>query len=240
MGFNLKKIGNIAGKVAGGALGFATGGPSGAVMGVNGANTVLGAVGLGDDDIQAQNQWQWQKKASDYAFNQNLDMWNRVNAYNDPSAQMERLQKAGLNPNLVYGGGNVSGNSAASSPSYDTPKVSYEDRALQREAQQFQREQLDLALQEHHQRITNQAIENDLARQRLVLAEREANRSDALAQAQIKAYGANLGLTEARIGDISFKQRPWFERYFGNTNSKLVSKINNVRKVNDFDFLGVE
>lgn len=31
--------------------------------------------------------------------------WNMQNAYNAPSAQMERLKAAGLNPNLVYGHG---------------------------------------------------------------------------------------------------------------------------------------
>lgn len=33
-----------------------------------------------------------------------LNMWDKTNAYNHPSAQMERLRNAGLNPNLVYGG----------------------------------------------------------------------------------------------------------------------------------------
>lgn len=32
-----------------------------------------------------------------------LSDWDMMNAYNDPSAQMQRLQDAGLNPNLVYG-----------------------------------------------------------------------------------------------------------------------------------------
>ena len=30
-------------------------------------------------------------------------MWDKVNKYNHPLAQMERLQNAGLNPNLIYG-----------------------------------------------------------------------------------------------------------------------------------------
>lgn len=50
-----------------------------------------------------QNQW-------------NLEQWNRENAYNSPSAQMERMRQAGLNLDMMYGGG-VSGNLAASSPS---------------------------------------------------------------------------------------------------------------------------
>uniref|UniRef100_A0AAU8B9S6 DNA pilot protein n=1 Tax=Dulem virus 98 TaxID=3145809 RepID=A0AAU8B9S6_9VIRU len=235
MGFSLKKIGNIAGKVAGGALGFATGGPAGAVMGVNGANTVLGAVGLGDDQLAAAENWKWQKKASDYAFNQNLQMWNLQNAYNDPSAQMERLQKAGLNPNLVYGGGNVSGNTAGSAPSYERPNVSYQDR-------QIQREQLQLALQEHQQRVTNQAIENDLARQRLVLSERASNREDALAQAQIAAYGVNMGLTRTRIRDIESGPKTWFGRVANDIASnwkRLVEWQQEHKRIDSrYDFVG--
>ena len=34
-----------------------------------------------------------------------LEDWNRQNAYNHPKQQMQRLKEAGLNPNLVYGGG---------------------------------------------------------------------------------------------------------------------------------------
>lgn len=41
------------------------------------------------------------------SYNQNLDFWNRQNAYNDPSAQMARFKKAGLNPNLIYGQTNM-------------------------------------------------------------------------------------------------------------------------------------
>lgn len=35
--------------------------------------------------------------------------WNMQNTYNSPSAQMARLQAAGLNPNLVYGSGTDAG-----------------------------------------------------------------------------------------------------------------------------------
>lgn len=35
----------------------------------------------------------------------NIDQWNRENQYNSPTAQMQRLSAAGLNPNLVYGSG---------------------------------------------------------------------------------------------------------------------------------------
>lgn len=50
-----------------------------------------------------QNQW-------------NIAQWNNENAYNSPAAQMQRMKAAGLNPDMMYGGG-VSGNLSASSPS---------------------------------------------------------------------------------------------------------------------------
>ena len=49
-----------------------------------------------------QNQW-------------NLEQWQRENEYNTPFAQMQRLQAAGLNPDLMYENG-TSGLTAASSP----------------------------------------------------------------------------------------------------------------------------
>ena len=45
-----------------------------------------------------------------------LKMWNLQNQYNDPTNQMQRLKNAGLNPNLVYGSGNVTGNISSVPP----------------------------------------------------------------------------------------------------------------------------
>lgn len=56
----------------------------------------------------------WATSDSDKQWNRDLAMWNMTNAYNSPTAQMQRLKEAGLNPNLVYGSGNVVGNAAGS------------------------------------------------------------------------------------------------------------------------------
>lgn len=61
------------------------------------------------------------KKESKRQRNWNEDMWNRQNAYNTPSMQMQRLKDAGLNPALMYGQGNV-GN-AEKVQGYQQPQI---------------------------------------------------------------------------------------------------------------------
>lgn len=55
---------------------------------------------------------------AEHEFNLNRQMWELQNQYNTPGSQMQRLSQAGLNPNLVYGSGNVSGNQSGAPPSY--------------------------------------------------------------------------------------------------------------------------
>lgn len=66
-----------------------------------------------------------QKELAQYEYDNNYRMWQEQNAYNAPSAQMERLTAAGLNPNLVYGSGSVVGNTTGSAPQYRAPDVEY-------------------------------------------------------------------------------------------------------------------
>lgn len=63
-----------------------------------------------------------QKKINSQNISNSWDMWNANNSYNDPSAQMERFRKAGLNPNLIYGSGSGSaGNASGSLPVSQSP-----------------------------------------------------------------------------------------------------------------------
>lgn len=45
-----------------------------------------------------------------------LDLWNLKNAYDSPASQMKRYLDAGLNPNLIYGQQNTSGNVPTGAP----------------------------------------------------------------------------------------------------------------------------
>lgn len=63
------------------------------------------------------------KEEAELAYQRQVEMWNRQNAYNTPEAQMNRFKEAGLNPHLIYGQGNA-GN-AAPPPAYQPPDIQY-------------------------------------------------------------------------------------------------------------------
>ena len=65
------------------------------------------------------------QKARDY----NTEMWEKNNAYNDPSQQMARLKNAGINPHLAYSNGSVTNTS--SSPASSNASSMPEGRAPQ-------------------------------------------------------------------------------------------------------------
>lgn len=44
------------------------------------------------------------REDTNLAYERSLEQWHRENAYNDPSAQMQRLKDAGINPNFAVGG----------------------------------------------------------------------------------------------------------------------------------------
>lgn len=62
------------------------------------------------------------QRLADQSYAYDTDMWHKSNLYNSPEAQMERLKRAGLNPNLVYGTGAV-GNTSGQLPKYNAPKM---------------------------------------------------------------------------------------------------------------------
>lgn len=96
---------------------------------INAGTSILGGVlSSNAAEKNAQYAYESQKLANQgnmelakYAYSQNLEQWNRQNAYNTPQAQMERYKEAGLNPNLIYSQG--SNGNAASSPTYNPPTL---------------------------------------------------------------------------------------------------------------------
>lgn len=101
------------------------------------AGLVSGGSNLLDTGVNAVLQGAQNKKNRKFAekmYNRQrqdaLSDWNMQNAYNAPSAQMERLKNAKLNPNLIYGTGTQAAglstpvrSSSASTPQGQAPQI---------------------------------------------------------------------------------------------------------------------
>lgn len=86
-----------------------------------GSSLVNGLLGQGQAKKNQQRQFDHNMQMADLAWQRNLEMWNKNNAYNTPQAQMDRFTKAGLNKNLIYGQG-TPGNSTTT-PQYQVDKT---------------------------------------------------------------------------------------------------------------------
>lgn len=200
----------IKGTISNTAAGLQLSGGNGSILG----SILNGVVGLGGDYAQsilnlknqkelAKYNAEQQSKLNQQAFDQNIKMWNMQNAYNTPAQQMKRLQAANLNPNLVYGSGNVTGNTAGSAPEFQAAK--FDTGPYHPVDTRMERAQLALAMSSQFQQIENQKIQNDLAKQRLSLAERSADRADQYLR--LRSQNVNRGLTYKIESDKELKER---------------------------------
>ncbi|AXH75820.1 MAG: DNA pilot protein [Microviridae sp.] len=73
------------------------------------------------------------------------DMWNKTNAYNDPSAQRARMEAAGMNPALMYGGGQGGGTTTMpNAPKQENQNMSgFGEAAMKFQAAKMQTMQID-------------------------------------------------------------------------------------------------
>lgn len=82
----------------------------------------LGSAALGMVDTVTNNYFN--KKAASKQNAYQWDFWHANNDYNSPKSQMQRLEEAGLNPNLVYGNGGVTHQATMSTAPKVTPAQS--------------------------------------------------------------------------------------------------------------------
>lgn len=88
---------------------------------IQGGLNLLGGLGssgmtAGYNAKEAQKDRDFQKSMYEQQVQDNIKFWNMQNKYNLPSAQLQRIQDAGLNPLLMYGGSGLSGNLASQAP----------------------------------------------------------------------------------------------------------------------------
>lgn len=129
----------------------------------------------------------------------NLDMWNRQNVYNDPKNQMARLKSAGLNPNLVYGSGGVSGNTTSNAPQQEQVKTNFREAGMQTLQAQLMRQQAA---------VMQQDIKKSEAQEALYLASiPKVNSEVAKNQAQTSATIANEVYTKLMADTKRIEQK---------------------------------
>lgn len=91
------------------------------IAGVVAAGT---AIASGASKKRQQRRAQaYQRELLDYQNNIALSNWDKENAYNTPSAQMERYRQAGLNPNLIYSQQNTAGSIGEYQPTSVEPMI---------------------------------------------------------------------------------------------------------------------
>ena len=95
-------------------------------LGLGVANVGGGILGY----IGQRNTNKTNLKLAEQARTHDVNMWNMQNAYNTPAMQRQRLEEAGLNPNLLYDSGANAGN-AGNVPTAPRPEVKNEMAHMQ-------------------------------------------------------------------------------------------------------------
>lgn len=214
---------------------------------------LLGAATIGaslyNSQMQAQSQRELRQSQLDLYKRHRADtieLMDRQNLYNSPSAQMDRLRDAGLNPHLIYSGGatNPSVSASPAAPPQLQPMGHYLDpSAFSQVAQMFYQSE-GLALQNKNLELQNRGLEAEVKlkeRQGNLLDEQAiseiTNRQNTISQTELnyQAYKFNsqLKALEVDLQSLDYQQRkilyPLHEMNAILQNEKLRADVINVR-----------
>lgn len=161
------------------------------------------------------------RETNQMSYAQNLDFWNRQNAYNTPLAQMERFKAAGLNPHLIYDQSNMAG--PISSPSTPMSEWKEPDRAglmldyLQRYQDLKNSEAQEQLIQAQKNFAVQQAEASRIGNRLSIAANDRADAqfqlSKALGDASIRQTNANIQFLNTRKGLVGKDIETYDERH---------------------------
>lgn len=203
----------------------------------NMAASAIGAIGnFFTGGASARKQYQYQSKLMDKQNQQQIDFWKMNNEYNTPFNQRARLEQAGLNPDLMYGGsGNIgqsqmpSAASPGSAPNVDygsfsdnlrfamqaqvmdaqVSKIEQENNLLAEQAlnQAQQRELWAAQAKEAWVRAEHQGIYNRHADTRYFLENETRALKNTLLGADVNSYETRLRLDQQRVANDNMRAK---------------------------------
>lgn len=203
----------------------------------NMATSAIGAIGnFFTGGASARKQYQYQSKLMDKQNQQQIDFWKMNNEYNTPFNQRARLEQAGLNPDLMYGGsGNIgqsqmpSAASPGSAPNVDygsfsdnlrfamqaqvmdaqVSKIEHENQLLAEQAlnQAEQRELWAAQAKEALLRAEHQGIYNKHADTRYFLENETRGLKNTLLGADVNSYETRLRLDQQRVANDNMRAK---------------------------------
>ena len=200
------------------------------------ATSAIGAIGnFFTGGASARKQYQYQSKLMDKQNQQQIDFWKMNNEYNTPFNQRARLEQAGLNPDLMYGGsGNMyqsqmPGAASGSAPNVDygsfsdnlrfamqaqvmdaqVSKIEQENRLLAEQAlnQAQQRELWAAQAKEAWVRAEHQGIYNRHADTRYFLENETRALKNTLLGADVNSYETRLRLDQQRVANDNMRAK---------------------------------
>ena len=202
----------------------------------NMAASAIGAIGnFFTGGASARKQYQYQSKLMDKQNQQQIDFWKMNNEYNTPFNQRARLEQAGLNPDLMYGGsGNMyqsqmPGAASGSAPNVDygsfsdnlrfamqaqvmdaqVSKIEHENQLLAEQAlnQANQRELWAAQAKEAWLRAEHQGIYNRHADTRYFLENETRGLKNTLLGADVNSYETRLRLDQQRVANDNMRAK---------------------------------
>ena len=202
----------------------------------NMATSAIGAIGnFFTGGASARKQYQYQSKLMDKQNQQQIDFWKMNNEYNTPFNQRARLEQAGLNPDLMYGGsGNMyqsqmPGAASGSVPNVDygsfsdnlrfamqaqvmdaqVSKIEHENQLLAEQAlnQAQQRELWSAQAKEAWVRAEHQGIYNRHADARYFLENETRALKNTLLGADVNSYETRLRLDQQRVANDNMRAK---------------------------------
>lgn len=202
----------------------------------NMAASAIGAIGdFFTGGASARKQYRYQSKLMDKQNQQQIDFWKMNNEYNTPFNQRARLERAGLNPDLMYGGsGNMyqsqmPGAASGSAPNVDygsfsdnlrfamqaqvmdaqVSKIEQENNLLAEQAlnQAQQRELWAAQAKEAWVRAEHQGIYNRHADTRYFLENETRSLKNTLLGADVNSYETRLRLDQQRVANDNMRAK---------------------------------